>query len=241
MSITGTHYDYKALEAERSYNLDEREVDEFVTTIYGRLADNSAGAIVIDLGCGSGRFVKFAPKSREWSYIGLDHNAEAIMHAKQYEKPGDKIIQGDIVRAEDYLAEFAGRAKAVVSHRVLHAVPEAYHEGILGSARKLMQENGEFYVSVAADTDWKAQELMRRGIYKPDQPNDCRQIMFMDYGIERNERFDMRFYSVSNFKAMLEGNGFKVIQSCTFQEPSGYEHLKHKRNTYHGYTAVLVS
>jgi len=228
----GVAYGYGGQESP-AYRLGERPVSPFIDTVYGRLNSLAPGSIVIDLGGGAGRFPAQAPQDRKWRVLGIDHDPDAINQAHRVIRPDDRAIVGDITR----LAQLSlpdgmdtGDISAVVSHRVLHAVPLSLRRPIIEGGAGMLPPGGEFYASVASIEDWKAGQVNA----EPGVVYDCAPIMFGAFDIPRRDPFAMSFFDDTAMATLIAGSGLVIQGASTFTEPSGYDHIT-EPNTYRGY------
>jgi len=226
---TGIDYDYGG-KNQVEYILGEQVLSPFVDEVYSRLQGLPPESIVLDLGGGAGRFPVHAPEARPWRALGIDRDSVAIAQAQQAIGPQDRAIVGDITRLRE-LSFPEGmdpeQVAAAVSHRVLHAVPLVLQRPIVESVAGVLPQGAEFYASVAAINDWKAEALGA----KPGEVHDAAPVMFGSFGVSRAKPFSMRFFDADTMAGLVQGTGLRIEGVSTFTEPSGYAHIPHK-NTY---------
>lgn len=226
---TGIQYGYGDPNGAQ-YHLGEKPVSAFLLQVYDHLNDLPDGAVVVDLGCGAGRFPAHAPVDRQWRTFGVDHDPAAIEQARKVAQPKDTLVVADITQLDKL--GLNGEVAAAVSHRVLHALPDELQEPVLRSAASILPAEGDLFISAAAATDWKADALRERGQFEPGKTIDVADIMFRDRGVRREQPFAMSFFTSDSLVGLADRTGLEVVSLGSFTEASGYDHLANVENTY---------
>ena len=189
---------------------------------------------VLDLGCGDGILEYLAGAERDYRFTSLDLEPEAIARVEKiflsHGHRGDEALVGDITSI-DQIPGITNKHYAVcISWRVLHGIAPSKYDLTFSSIYDLLEPNGSFIISVASDKDWKRYAL--KDNYDPAGVNDCKDIMFRDFEIDRATPFPVHFFTLEELEQLGTSHGFEVLDHGYFQESSGYEHLSNKQNTY---------
>lgn len=217
------------------YRLKDRAASTILTNrVLQPLSLLAKGSRVIDLGSGDGNFVHKAGPTRPYDILAVDLEPSAVHSVRRlldtHDRKGqDTAVVGDISRLSE-IPELGGPADAAVSWRVLHGIPQELHGPTFAQVHEKLKPGGAFYVAVASDQDWKVGALGDR--YRPGETNDCSGVMFRDHGVERQHPFPVLFFSPDRLTGLAQDSGFVVGDVVSFDEPSGYGHLKKNPNTY---------
>lgn len=212
------------------YDLGGRPLSLVSQRIYSGLSLTEEG-VILDLGGGSGRIPMNAPRPRSARFVVIDINSTAIDQCRAailQDGRMDEVIVGDITNLTT-LPEVQNREfRGAVSWRVIHALTPSQQLQVLDQARQILPFGAPLFLAVASDMDWKAAQLKARGIYIPDAPNDCREVMGLD------ESFFVQFFNPDKLKQLATTAGFRVEEMEGFQEPTGFDHLRetHPLNNY---------
>ena len=211
---SGAQYRY-----DTTYRLGERPLSPAVNRVYEKLSSQKRVSTVLDIGCGAGRFALNAPKDRNWRVIGVDINEDAVGKFRdEISRRGlhDVSLHGDVreIGLENEQID------AAVAWRVFHALPVETQHAFARKVFDLLPPGGSFFVAVASHEDWKAQALQRQGRYNPHGQNDCSEIMDVP------EYFGVDFFTPEKLHTLGRSHGFQVVGIETFEEPSGYDHLR---------------
>lgn len=220
--------------AESGYSLLRRTPSTAMQTVIDNLMTLPVKSQVLNLGCGDGSLEYHTPNNRQFSFVSIDRESEAVETLEEvFREEGhgeDAALVGDITNLQALPAITEEAFAVAVSWRVLHGINPDCYVNIFQNVRDALKPNGTFFISVACDQDWKAAALGEN--YDADGVNDCSGAMFRDYGINRDTPFLVHFFTEQFLQELGEKNGFKLEEISTFTEPSGYEHLKDKQNTY---------
>lgn len=218
---------------ESRYNLINRSLSPALKNVVQSLIQKPSVHNVLNLGCGDG-ILESNSQGRTFNYTSVDLEPAAIQNLQnifqhQKEAPNDQAIVGDITNL-DLIPELDRKFDAAVSWRVLHGVQPIFYNALFQSIYDRLTPGSSFLVSVASDQDWKAEAL--ESSYNPEGMNDCADVMFRNYAIERTNPFNVHFFTPRELKELGETNGFDIKEMELFQESSGYKHLENKQNTY---------
>jgi cyclopropane fatty-acyl-phospholipid synthase-like methyltransferase len=219
------HYGYQT--SHESYTLSQRHVSSNLATVIRELIELEEDDRVLDLGCGDGILERNMAQNRSFSFDSIDIDSYAVSKLQPFMKPGDTAYTADITKLSHLYSPF--KYSAVVSWRVLHGIHPEYYHDIFKQVYTLLQPHAVFYVAVACSEDWKMHALDQVDI---KGMNDCKEIMFTRYGIPRSEPFNVHFFNQSELVDLGHRNGFICEYTNVFTEPSGYNHLKNKENSY---------
>lgn len=237
-STSNYMYGYKANTGEETeYSLANRDLSQPLTDIISSLNSLPQESAVLDLGCGDGVIERHTRTTRRYSFTSIDLEPTAIqslqnLFAQDARNPNDTALVGSITDLTS-LPEIQDKTfAAAIAWRVLHGIAPTHYAHIFQSVHALLKPDASFFVSVAANTDWKAAAL--GDAYDPAGVNDCSSVMFDAYGIARSVPFPVHFFSLDELTALGEENGFTVGAVHEFQEQSGYEHIQRegKMNSY---------
>lgn len=224
-------YGYGSVESR--YNLINRPLSPALKSVIQNLTQEPSIHDVLNLGCGDG-ILESNSQNRTFNYTSIDLEPAAIHNLQnifQYQKEDrkDEAIVGDITNL-DLIPELDMEFDAAVSWRVLHGVQPICYDTFFQGIYNRLTPGSSFFISVASDQDWKAKALEYS--YNAEGMNDCADVMFRNYDIERKSPFNIHFFTPHELEELGETNGFDVKEMELFQELSGYEHLKDKKNTY---------
>lgn len=216
------------------YSLVDRQLSNKLTAVINKLDTLPTGSRVLNLGCGDGVLERHTKSTRRYNFTSIDLEPAAI-HTIQTifrdtKKMSDQAIVGDITDIESIKAIRQQHYNAVVSWRVLHGIHPVNYTTIFKSVRNRIAKNSSFFVAVACDQDWKAKALDEK--LSLSGVNDCAPVMFDKYGIERQNAFPVHFFTAQEIIALGNATGFEAVTVDLFEEPSGYQHLKDKKNSY---------
>lgn len=212
----------------RDYLLGQAPLAPVIERVHQRLRQIPTGGIILDLGCGVGRFADGANGSRNYPIVGIDLNPQAVNEYKsKIQEHGwpDEAHVGDIT---DLRIVGGRRISAAVSWRVLHALPTELQPLALQEANRVLPGGASLFVAVASKLDWKAQELRNRGELKAIGQNNCQEVMALE------QPFHVEFFDDLKLRRLALTSGFRVLETEIFAEPSGYKHLQENKpeNTY---------
>lgn len=215
------------------YNLVDRVPSVALRNVIDSLQHLPEDARVLNLGCGDG-ILESNTQDRSYSFTSIDLEPAAIATLThnsdvQAVNSNDKAIIGNITQL-DTIDELEGIFDAAVSWRVLHGINPTHYISFFQQVRSLLKPGASFYISAACDQDWKATALADN--FNPTGVNDCSGVMFRDFGFDRTHLFPVHFFNQQEIVQLGTNNGFELKVVDTFEEPSGYSHLKDKRNTY---------
>jgi cyclopropane fatty-acyl-phospholipid synthase-like methyltransferase len=224
-------YGYESLNSP-AYSLAQREPSNALQDVAKKLSQLPRHARVLNLGCGDGVFEHLAIH-RDYNLTSIDIEPAAIKKLQELFKQSDnedEALVGDITHL-DTIPKFPDtQFNAVVSWRVLHGISPEYYNSIFQQIKNSTKPQSSFFISVASDEDWKAKALGQH--YVVNGVNDCTGVMFKDYSINRTTPFPVHFFNESELLALGQKNGFTAASVKSFMEPSGYQHLRDKMNTY---------
>lgn len=230
-------YGYKALYRNNpslQYRLFDRLPSQPLESLVTSLKKLPTSSRVLDLGCGDGILEYLAGADRNYRFTSLDLEPQAIERLENiflsHSKRGDEALVGDMTNIAQISAITSRRYKVCISWRVLHGISPNKYATIFSDVYNLLESGGSFIVSVASTKDWKRYALGNK--YDPNGVNDCREVMFHDFGIPRTTPFPVHFFTLEELETLGEENGFEVTAHGYFKESSGYEHLNNKQNTY---------
>jgi SAM-dependent methyltransferase len=224
-------YGYGATESR--YNLVDRSLSPTLLNVIRNLSNEPSVHDVLNLGCGDG-ILELNSSDRTFNYTSVDIEPAAVqklqgIFQEQKNNQHNHAIIGDVTNLK-LIPELNREFDAVVSWRVLHGIQPDLYSNFFRDVYNRLAFDSSFFISVACDQDWKAKAL--HNDYDSEGMNDCADVMFRDFGIERDNPFKVHFFSASELEELGINNGFAVKEMEFFQEPSGYEHLHDKRNTY---------
>jgi ubiquinone/menaquinone biosynthesis C-methylase UbiE len=165
--------------------------------------------ILIDLGCGNGRFYKFIKEHRKLNYTGIDNNPELINFAKKL-NPGVEFENGDILdipvqdKSVDVIACIAA----------LHHIPsKELRKDAIQETHRVLREKGIYILSV-----WNLfQRKYRKYIWKARFKSiftlgrfDSRDTL-IPWGKSGVKRYYYAF-TVKELKRLVEKAGFKILK-----------------------------
>lgn len=212
------------------YDLGGRPLSSVSQRVYSGLSLMEEG-VLLDLGGGSGRIPMNAPRPRSAHFLVIDINSTAIDQCRTAilrDGRMDEAVVGDITNLSALPAAQNREFRGAVSWRVIHALTPSQQLQVLDQARQILPFGAPLFLAVASDLDWKAAQLKARGIYVPDAPNDCREVMGLD------ESFFVQFFNPDKLGKLATTTGFRVEEMEGFQEPTGFDHLRglHPLNNY---------
>ncbi len=217
-----------------SYRLKDRGASTVLQDrVHAPLADLRAGTRVVNLGCGDGNFEANIPLGRRYSMVSIDQDPSAVASVKDiFEKRRngnghhDIALVGDVTRLVDVVSLPIGSVDAAVAWRVVHALPDALHEPVFNQVSQVLRPGGSFYLAVLSDEDWKREELEAAGQYKPNQVNECLDVMRFDKAGIPKDSWPLYFFSEEKILELGEKAGL-VPQGevVSFREATGFAHL----------------
>ncbi|OGJ42335.1 hypothetical protein A3I58_04065 [Candidatus Peregrinibacteria bacterium RIFCSPLOWO2_02_FULL_39_10] len=194
-------FDNIANEFDKTRKSDWKEFDSFLPYI----KDNQ---ILIDLGCGNGRFLHFIEKHRKIKYLGIDKSKKLIEKAKQTSK--EKFIEGDILKIP-VGNNFADVVTAIAS---IHHIPSKELQGkAIHEIHRILKPDG-----IAIITVWNLYQpkykkyiwyswikwLLSLGAY---DIND----VFIPWGNSGIKRYYHAF-TKNELEKLIKKNGFEIIK-----------------------------
>jgi len=175
-----------------------------------------------------------AGTDRNYRFTSLDLEPQAIERLEKvflsHSTRGDEALVGDITDIARIHQITDRKYEVCISWRVLHGISPSKYTQVFSDIYKLLKPGGSFIISVACDKDWKRYALQDK--YNPIGVNDCKEIMFHDFGIPRSTPFPVHFFALEELKNLGKKSGFMMTSHGYFKESSGYEHLNNKQNTY---------
>jgi len=154
---------------DRTFSIDP---SSFLGSVAERL---SSGAMVLDVGCGSGRDLLWF-KNKGFEAIGFERSAGLVELAR--ENSGAEVIEGDF---ETYDFSFIS-VDAIISSGSLVHVPHERLADILKNIVQALEKHGIFYVSLKQGEGTKIDELGRPFYYWKDE--ELREVLeSLDYNV----------------------------------------------------------
>lgn len=227
--------DYQHEDTLSMYKLLTRKTTSPLHDVIEKMSKLPVGSVTLNLGCGDGNFELKSGSDRNYQFVSVDIEPAAIKSVSdvfyhQGRTQKDVGVIGNIANLQDIEGVCDTRFDAVILWRVLHGVPVSNHMAIVEQIKNVLKKGGDAYIAVASEKDWKAKALGSN--YVKEGVNDCRNVMFDAFGVERTTPFSVHFFSENEIVGLFEDNGFKLVESKLFQDSSGYPHLQHLQNTY---------
>lgn len=221
--------------AEPSYKLANRSLSDKLSTVIANLDSLPSGSAVLNLGSGDGVLERHVSKNRKYTFTSIDLEPAAIHTIKTIFNDAskdldDQAVVGDITDIESIPIISNQHYDAAISWRVLHGIDPIHYLNIFKSVHSKISKGSPFFAAVACDRDWKAEALGES--LNLSGVNNCTPIMFRPYGIGRETAFPVHFFTPKEIISLGDATGFNAVTVDYFEEPSGYSHLKDKKNTY---------
>jgi SAM-dependent methyltransferase len=229
-------YGYKEakISTELAYNLVNRPASETLLDVITAIQQLPNIGRVLDLGCGDGVLEKNTDSARRYAFTSIDIEPAAICTLKiMFDSLGhkhDTALVGDITKLNDIPTLQDTSFHAVVSWRVLHGISPEHYGAIFQNIHQMLKLGSPFFISVACSDDWKARAL--KDSYTAEGVNDCADVMFRNYNLERSNPFPVHFFSAEELTTLGKQHNFELETLSYFTEPSGYKHLKDRKNSY---------
>lgn len=232
--LSGINYGYRP-NTENTYTLHTRPISPQLKVVIDDLMRLQSGN-VLNLGCGDGILERFLPVDRKFNLVSVDRDPYAISTLQtilesQKRDIHDTALVDDITQLHS-LASDNRQFERAVSWRVLHGIDPQYYRPLLQKVRDKLVRGGTFHFSAASEEDWKAEKLKALHTFNAKGMNNCKEIMFDDHGINREDDFYIHFITLEEMKELAEETQFKITSHNYFQEPSGYNHLRQHQNSY---------
>ena len=157
--------------------------DHFTNTVYASLTPN---APLIDIGCGTGRFINLLPSFRITNYIGVDPSEESITYCNRT-FPNHSFAVGEIrTVGEEYPDQFLGFALITV---LMH-IPRRALTTAVSSLRGCLQVGATGFISTPlprhkGEKTWKNLQGMKLTLHTSEEIRKA----FSDNGFIVQEMF----------------------------------------------------
>lgn len=196
--------------------------------VFPLLAKLPVDAIVADFGCGEGRIERKIPPFGERFFIvrGFELNPAAVEQFNTtFADTHDRAEVADLTR----LDVGQGRFDAALFWRVLHSIPQNYHADVLGQIFATLKKEASLHVAVRSEKDWVAEDLQRRGLYKPGEMNDCFPVMEEALASQGILSWPLYFFRPGELVRLGEQAGLTVVHEQPIEEESGFKVLRETR------------